>query len=291
MLRHIVDMTRKRDRAQLDIAAVHALYQVENTLQVKLHDIIESGDGIMVRTKAWIRQHEAVAIEEDAADAGEGKAPLSAYPALAALVHGSRSEFEERHAGGCTLWLPVLLNRRIDSWVQIDSSAPLAADTRKLIQAVLEIYSNNQHLIDYGERDSLTGLLNRKTFEEKFAQLARPIEAQEYAAATRQEERRLQQQPAAPHWLAVLDIDHFKKINDRFGHLYGDEVLLLVADILKSSFRLQDRIFRFGGEEFVILLRSVSLESAFKAFERLRQRIAQHAFPPVSYTHLTLPTN
>jgi diguanylate cyclase (GGDEF)-like protein len=48
-------------------------------------------------------------------------------------------------------------------------------------------------------------------------------------------------------------------VNDRFGHLYGDEVLILVANILRSSFRSHDRIFRFGGEEFVVLLRSTTL--------------------------------
>ena len=72
------------------------------------------------------------------------------------------------------------------------------------------------------------------------------------------------------NWLAVVDIDHFKLVNDRFGHLYGDEVLILVANILRSSFRNQDRIFRFGGEEFVVLLRAATLENARQGFDRFR---------------------
>ena len=57
----------------------------------------------------------------------------------------------------------------------------------------------------------------------------------------------------------MVDVDHFKMVNDTFGHLYGDEVLILLANLLKSSFRANERIFRFGGEELVILLRSATL--------------------------------
>jgi diguanylate cyclase (GGDEF)-like protein len=65
----------------------------------------------------------------------------------------------------------------------------------------------------------------------------------------------------------VVDVDHFKHVNDRFGHLYGDEVLILIANLLTSSFRAQDRVFRFGGEEFVVLLRSATLDNAKKIIE------------------------
>ena len=82
-------------------------------------------------------------------------------------------------------------------------------------------------------------------------------------------------------WLAVVDIDHFKRVNDQFGHLYGDEVLILVANLLQSSFRSQDRIFRFGGEEFVILLRSATQEQAHKVVERFRSNVEKHYFPQV----------
>jgi len=82
-------------------------------------------------------------------------------------------------------------------------------------------------------------------------------------------------------WLAAIDIDHFKRINDRFGHLYGDEVLILVANILRSCFDAKDRVFRFGGEEFVVLLRSVSLVNARKALERLRHDVESYEFPQV----------
>jgi diguanylate cyclase (GGDEF)-like protein len=82
-------------------------------------------------------------------------------------------------------------------------------------------------------------------------------------------------------WLAVIDVDHFKLVNDKFGHLYGDEVLILIANLLQSSFRSQDRVFRFGGEEFVVLLRSTTLANAYKIIERFRTNVEGHDFPQV----------
>jgi diguanylate cyclase (GGDEF)-like protein len=79
----------------------------------------------------------------------------------------------------------------------------------------------------------------------------------------------------------VGDVHHFKAVNDRFGHLYGDEVLILIANLLQSSFRSQDRVFRFGGEEFVVLLRSTNLENAQRIIDRFRINVASHVFPQV----------
>ena len=62
--------------------------------------------------------------------------------------------------------------------------------------------------------------------------------------------------PVQPRWLAVLDIDFFKRVNDRFGHSCGDEVLASVARLMRNSFREFDQLFRCGGEEFVAILRA-----------------------------------
>ena len=68
----------------------------------------------------------------------------------------------------------------------------------------------------------------------------------------------------------MVDIDHFKSINDRFGHATGDEVLKAVAGALKNSLRNIDMVFRYGGEEFLVLLANTSREAAQMVGERLR---------------------
>ena len=134
----------------------------------------------------------------------------------------------------------------------------------QVMEGILSVYRNYQSLLDYSERDSLTGLLNRKTFDEKFARM---VNARPSDSVARDDNERRHHAETKSQWLAVIDIDHFKRVNDQFGHLYGDEVLILVANVLRTSFRAQDRVFRFGGEEFVVLLRSATLADAQMVFE------------------------
>src|SRR3546814_19890916 len=87
---------------------------------------------------------------------------------------------------------------------------------------------------------------------------------------------------AERYWLAVADIDHFKRINDTLGHLYGDEVLLLLAQVMKRSFRHDDLLFRFGGEEFVIVISAPDRGSANIAFDKFRRNVETFTFPQVA---------
>lgn len=84
-----------------------------------------------------------------------------------------------------------------------------------------------------------------------------------------------------PISLVMLDIDHFKDINDRFGHLVGDSVLQELVQFIKQVVRSGDLLFRWGGEEFVILAFSTGHRAAGSFAEGLRQKIAEHAFPDI----------
>ncbi|OYU99462.1 MAG: hypothetical protein CFE45_12860 [Burkholderiales bacterium PBB5] len=145
--------------------------------------------------------------------------------------------------------------------------------------SLLGVYRQLRGLINENERDSLTGLLNRKTFDEAFVRAAMAMDGP--CGLLGPDAERRDAPIAARHWLAVVDIDHFKRVNDQHGHLIGDEVLLLVAQLMRHNFRHGDRIYRFGGEEFVVMLRCPDAQAAEGAFERLRRRIAKHDFPRV----------
>lgn len=115
------------------------------------------------------------------------------------------------------------------------------------------------------ERDALTGLGNRSLLDRRWRELAAPAAASAGASAVG---------PARPVTLAVMDLDHFKAVNDRHGHVLGDRVLVQVAQLLRESTRAGDLLVRMGGEEFVVLLPGMALEPAREVFERLRRRIA-----------------
>jgi diguanylate cyclase (GGDEF)-like protein len=158
----------------------------------------------------------------------------------------------------------------------IEAASPLAQRETDLVQGILGILRNHLALLDYGELDSLTGLLNRKTFESHFDKLRQRIEGLQANHPDRSAGP-----SGEPSWLALIDIDRFKSINDGYGHLFGDEVLLLVSQLMKRSFRGADQLFRFGGEEFVVLLDRASEPGAQIVLERLRATIGEYAFPQV----------
>ncbi len=146
------------------------------------------------------------------------------------------------------------------------------------IAVLARIYGNQIRLLDYSELDSLTRLLNRKTFDETFDRLLTPPSADEDEVM---DERRHDAGNGSPAWLAVIDIDHFKRINDSFGHLFGDEVLLRMGELMRKTFRSGDRLFRFGGEEFVVLLNASDEAQVRTTFERFRLSVEHHPFPQV----------
>lgn len=147
----------------------------------------------------------------------------------------------------------------------------------QLLDSAVQNYRNLLGLLDYGEKDALTELLNRKSFDGAFF---KAVQTRNGPAELLQPERRTVGETPG-HWLAVLDIDHFKRVNDNFGHLIGDEVLLLLARLMRTNFRFHDQLYRFGGEEFVVLMRCPDAADALVALERLRHQVESHGFPQV----------
>jgi diguanylate cyclase (GGDEF)-like protein len=166
--------------------------------------------------------------------------------------------------------------------LELRTRAELTQELEKLISGVLRLYQNFQGLLDYGERDALTELLNRKTFDGSFLKATL---TQQQAQSSAPNERRYIGTTCS-YWLAMLDIDHFKHVNDNYGHLIGDEVLLLLAQIMRSCFRFHDQLYRFGGEEFVVLMRCNTGSQAKLALQRLRIDTEDFAFPQVG--HITI---
>ena len=109
--------------------------------------------------------------------------------------------------------------------------------------------------------DGLTGLYNRRQFE----------------IGLEQEHNRTKRHPA-DFSLAILDIDFFKKVNDNYGHQYGDYVLKTVADLMKQSFRKTDLLYRYGGEELVMIMPETNIEGAVIPVQRLRSMVENYDF-------------
>ncbi|SBV90451.1 putative Diguanylate cyclase domain protein [uncultured delta proteobacterium] len=141
-----------------------------------------------------------------------------------------------------------------DQALALDSALRHMASTIKNVRRYQEV-------CNFADRDSLTGAFNRRHFEQTLqAEIARHERYGDEIS------------------LLILDIDHFKNINDSFGHLKGDEVLRAVVGIITATVRQTDYCVRYGGEEFVVLLPHTSSSNAAWLAERLRKKIQKLSF-------------
>jgi diguanylate cyclase len=124
---------------------------------------------------------------------------------------------------------------------------------------------DNQHgqLTEMASRDGLTGAYNRRALDRDLMKLV-------HSSPKRRHN----------HCLAILDMDDFKRLNDRHGHEAGDKVLIRLTEIVRSATRKNDRFYRYGGEEFVLLLPDTSLAGARTALINLRKNLARKLAGP-----------
>lgn len=144
------------------------------------------------------------------------------------------------------------------------------------LQQLFHFYCHQLHMLHSTYHDALTGLLNRRSFDKKIFQL---IE---------QSQLGLRKSSDTPSFYVMLDIDHFKNINDEFGHLYGDEVLLQLAQLMEDSFRDNDLLFRYGGEEFAVVLMNTTQEESHSVLERFRENVANYHFPKIKQVSISI---
>ena len=273
---HLAELTGFRDRELLDVTLVGALRDLLRPRAVAIYRSVGEAGQERWLTRARLSHDDLAASADPAWIDLDGLPRHEEHPHRLQAFHDQAIVLVagDPHRA----FFPVATDREQLGVMEVESEAPLDERDQRLVMSILRIYRNFQGLLDYSERDTLTGLLNRKTFDESF--LKTVAESGETVVNEAAGERR-QGGNRCRHWLGVIDIDHFKRVNDNFGHLIGDEVLLLMSRLMRSSFRFDDRLYRFGGEEFVVLMRCADGDAAALAFERLRHNVERHLFPQV----------
>lgn len=152
---------------------------------------------------------------------------------LAELTESSKSKYEENNFKSVQAWYYEV--------IQLKDA---------LIQSFSYLHEQVSDLTGKSQKDGLTGLFNRRTLDDRLMEWTK--EEKNYA-------------------LIMFDVDHFKNVNDTYGHDVGDEVLRFIAAVMLQHTRPTDSCYRFGGEEFVILLPNTSRDEAYHIAERLRQ--------------------
>jgi len=185
---------------------------------------------------------------------------------------------------GYSVVYPVASSDQNKALLSFELPHSLTESEMSVITSLLDIAHNYRNLLSDNQKDKLTGLLNRHTFEESILKI-QSLSLNSGSKRNRVwsgKDRRKEQSVLQRYCLAIIDIDNFKQVNDCFGHIIGDEVLLLLSYILKENFRSKDLLFRFGGEEFVVIFRVEDKESANIALDRFREIVAEYRFPQVN---------
>jgi diguanylate cyclase (GGDEF)-like protein len=216
----------------------------------------QSGEGALEWLGERVPQMRSFILATLAAELRAAGRVEDAYDALARSAELERQAFAElselqRSLERATLETDAA-RRESDSLAA--KNRELARMHAELADRTVQLESLQEQLREQADRDWLTGLHNRRY-------LARELEATASGSL------------ALPLALAVLDLDHFKQINDRFGHDAGDRVLVRVARLLSDALREDDIVVRSGGEEFLLVMPSTDHNAAAAGCERIRQTI------------------
>lgn len=266
----IAGFTSLRDADLLQLSLLKSIFTIISPIEVSLVTV-DANNQIQNKIDYAASRH-----------GSESSAELGSEPFRLACEQIDQSGLEyctvTYGQGSLSLFL-VEQNRRSAQFVSIISmSASTPKPQVQQIIGMLKIYQNFRQLLKESQTDELTGLLNRKSFDDT----ARKIHETIIPKSEKFENERRAFDSSSPYWLALVDIDFFKRVNDTQGHLIGDEVLVRIAQTLRASFRTEDYVFRYGGEEFAIILHSATYEDTAKIIERARASIERIPFSGLS---------
>jgi len=272
----LAEITRHHDRELLEKSLTATLAEFIPAQEFRLYKVLGTDPEVQIALLTLARKGVTIT------DPTPGNHPVS--PALSAAVaeaveSGSVVQIDDLRGHQMHLVYPVFDRENEIYGVLVQTAHRLHLDEQRFTHGLLRVYSNYLMLLEESQRDKLTQLLNRENLDREVTKII---------IANAKRRRRQEEAPDArrasdeeKHWVMVADLDHFKRINDNFGHLYGDEVLILFARLLESAFREEDQVFRYGGEEFIVIFKTGSRNDARRVCERLRSTVEHHAFPKV----------
>lgn len=261
VIESIVSLTEQRDQRSLEQSLFATLEEMLDGVEAWLLDIPEAPGGesdcVMLHGQ---RNHLPTALLEKGCHLSPDK--------TSQLVEHDGLTYYLARLTGSQAGRQHLLFLAQKNWPDIDVV---------LVKGMLQVYQNFIGVLYDSEKDTLTGLYNRRKLDSKLKEIA----------SARLQGRRLSDKAHAD-FLCILDLDRFKRINDAYGHLIGDEVLLIFANILRQTLRDSDLIFRYGGEEFIVLLQDIDPATVADVLGRIRFNVERHVFPQVGQVTVSI---
>ncbi len=286
LISHIVKLSSFRDRTEINAAMVDALAQLFHPHKLTIYRCYTSKRKTILFSCAG-RGPEGRFVHNAYLPDHRYCFPIERDPLLNRCRKEASAVLDMLADGSHRIVFPI--NRLDEPIYMLDLvlSEEFSADQRVSLMGLIEYFGNHIALLDYGEADTLTGLASRKTFDKHLFELLGKSSADDQLHRNGHTRRR-GESGLSSHWLAVCDIDHFKQVNDNFGHLIGDEVLIMLAQVMRQSFRFDDQLFRFGGEEFIALLQPTDQIAALATLERFRRDVEKQIFSRVGHVSVSI---
>lgn len=288
LISHIVKISARRDRTEINSAMVDTLLSLFHPQRLTIYRCYAGKKKTVIFACAGFGPHGQFLRNAYLPDHKHCQ-PIENDPLLLRCRKELSAVLEVQEDGSHRIVFPVI---RLDEpiyLIDLTLHDDFSADHRVVLMGLIEYFGNHIALLDYGEGDTLTGLSSRKTFDKHLFELLGQAATDELMGSLNDSpQRRRGGTGTSSHWLAVCDIDHFKQVNDNFGHLIGDEVLIMLAQVMRHSFRFDDQLFRFGGEEFVALLQPTDEESALATLERFRANVESQVFSRVGHVTISI---
>jgi diguanylate cyclase (GGDEF)-like protein len=287
LIEHIVKLTDHRDRDLLELTLSKALIDLLPIVRIVIARVMrEDGD------RRWLE-----VARLDAKGGGKVIDPTRVdFQSLVKLEDAgdrfkcleSRNRVEIAWAGpdGPRInMLPLYSSSRSDDEgvIELHSDSALSPEALAMVDHLRRIYRNMYSLLEFSDRDAMTGLLNRKSLEDAFysavlEDLDEAVSSAQISAGAEQERRH---RVPANYWLGSAIVDNFGLINAKHGLMVAEEVLSLVARVMNNTFRTYDRLYRFGGEHYGVLMHCPDEALVLAAFERFRVNVEKFKFPQV----------
>ncbi len=277
----LAEITRYKDRELLERSLLSTLSELFVSEEFRLYNVLVNQDSLQLALVLYAN-HGAVV-------PGPYPRKHDVPPLLLRLISkaiankGLVDHYNQGDRQKCTVVYPVFDKGEHICGILVHIAEKPSVESQRLIYGLLRIYSNYVSLLEESHRDKLTNLLNRENLDPA---ITKHILRYSQMQHNRRKGRR--NEDAWHAWLCIIDVDFFKRINDEWGHLYGDEVLILFARLLESIFREEDQLFRYGGEEFIVLFKTLTLDDARMISERTRRAVEKHQFPGIGYITASL---
>jgi len=285
LLKNLGVMTAIRDTHMVEKSLLRTLGPLLGVLETSFYRLDENGDILraVYHTRKVSDENGAKRIIENIEEVSNEKELSPEIRNVFDSVRLLQKPCSRKLEQSLLICYPIYGNKELVGFFIFQRDRELTPVEDAITQGILEVFTNYFDLLDSSQRDQLTGLYNRYSLELNLDRLWNILSGRHHTSSDDGSKRVIVPET---YWLAILDVDHFKKINDNFGHIIGDEVLIMVTRLLQASFRKSDLLYRHGGEEFIAIVAANDLDAATHIFERARIKIEQFHFPQVE--HVTI---